>query len=82
MHQMIWIASWIFTSIRGSKLLIEDKKKVVMNFGKKAHYEIKKEKQAGFCMLHNIRLLEEQHRQMMKKRKCETCKHFIKIERK
>lgn len=53
-----------------------------MNFGKKAHYELKKEKQAGFCMLHNIRLMEEQHRQMMKKRKCETCKHFIKIERK
>ena len=59
-------------------MLTEDKKKVVMNFGKKAHYELK-EKQAGFCMRHNIRLMEEQHSQMMKKRKCETCKHFIKI---
>ena len=60
-------------------MLTEDKKKVVMNFGKKAHYELQNEKQAGFCMRHNIRLMEEQHSKMMKKRNCETCKHFIKI---
>ncbi len=50
-----------------------------MNYGKKAHYELKEEKQAGFCLRHNIKLMQEHHSQMMKKRKCEICKHFIKI---
>lgn len=60
-------------------MLTENKKKVVMNYGKKAHYELKEEKQAGFCLRHNIKLMQEHHSQMMKKRKCEICKHFIKI---